>query len=103
MAETADTSITIPKPGDWIRTDHYCWWNAPTTEHPATIHNAPIKVARVVKLTSHFAAWRVEATRCDGTRMHLLLDENGQEAQSSWDAARTGYAIVDAPTPAAAR
>lgn len=93
MAET--TSTTIPAAGDWIRTDHHCWWNDPTAEHPATLHNAPVKVDRVVEFKD--GRRRIEITRCDGTRMHLVVDAQGNEQLMPWDAARVGYEIVPAP------
>lgn len=95
MTETSTT--TIPTPGDWIRTDHHCWWDNATAEHPAVLHNVPIKVDRVVDMGGITGRWRVEATRCDGTSMHLVLDDRGHEILLPWDAARTGYEIVAAP------
>jgi hypothetical protein len=92
-----ETSTTIPKPGDWIRTDHHCWWNHPQTNRPAIVHNEPIKVDRVVDMGGVTGRWRVEATRCDGTLMHLVLDDRGDEVLIPWDSARTGYEIVPAP------
>jgi hypothetical protein len=92
MTETSTT--TIPAAGQWIRTDHHCWWNDATAEHPATLHNAPIRVARVVKLNTGF---RIEAIRCDGSAMHLVTDQDGQETLQPWDAAKRGYQIVPAP------
>jgi hypothetical protein len=89
----------IPVAGDWIRTDHHCWWpgsrTAPTYEHPATLHNAPIKVDRVVKLKDGRS--RIEATRCDGSPIHLIVDVAGNEVLTPWDEALVGYEIVPAP------
>lgn len=93
------SAVQIPVAGDWIRTDHHCWWNDLSADHPAILHNAPIKVDRVVDIggSVHGAAYRVEATRCDGTTMHLLLDAAGEERLIPWDAARVGFEIVPAP------
>lgn len=103
MQDTSNTTNTIPKPGDWIRTDHHCWWDTPTAERPAIVHNVPVKVDRVVEMGGITGRWRVELTRCDGTTMHLVLDEHGNETLIPWDGARTGYEIVAAPTQAAVR
>lgn len=88
-------SKVIPEAGDWIQTDHHCWWNDPSAEYPATLHNKPIQVERVVKLKAGF---RIEAVRCDGTSLHLVTDQDGKETLSPRTlAAQPGYVIVPAP------
>ncbi|MGN6413751.1 hypothetical protein [Flexivirga sp.] len=69
----------IPKVGDRIAVIHECWFDRPTKNRPATSHNAPVVVTAVVELTSNDPKWRIETTRCDGTAMHVYLDEQGRD------------------------
>lgn len=94
-------STPIPTAGQWIRTDHHCWWPGttpePTAEHPATLHNEPIQVMHVETQGGVTGDWRIEARRCDGTMLTLVVDDAGNELLHPWDAAETGYEIVPAP------
>lgn len=64
-----------PERGDEVFVRHTCrgadWFDQVN-------HFAALPVSRVVRLRCG-CCWRVEATRCDGTAVHVLVDREGRE------------------------
>lgn len=70
---------TPPQVGDRVTILHTCRRDPSKAAHESNLvdHAAPVTVERVVKLNS--GGLRAEATRCDGSRVHVIYDAAGVE------------------------
>lgn len=69
----------LPQVGDRITILHTCRRDPSKAAHDGNLvdHARPVTVERVVNLNS--GGLRVEATRCDGSRVHVIYDAAGVE------------------------